>query len=511
MAQTFYTQDRVETLIVAISAITGKVYRMLGCQQFNVKKDDSGNAGTFAFSVIPVDPTVNFGRSDDAVAYAKECGPMDLIAIYARRASIKPGMHKEYGLPPIGPADNAPLSYGGDGGATVAALGSPRIPVSQSYDGNGDFVSYGSGKTIATTRTLGSVSSNSCIFVGMLDGFDVLQDVEGNMLSASFRGRDLTKIFYVNFSFVPVTAQGAGVVSVLSNFVLSKSTSGADLLRNVADLIVSKKISQSVIASANLSASTVSELSQYGYPWRDFINSTNRMSSAFRSFGSNGRFVPYQLQSGSAWANMQEIRNAPINRLFVDEWGNMVFDDQLGAWKSAPSVTIPPQEIMMLDPGFDDSTLITFLSSRSAGNLTARYNLGGVLGIQRNNTFVGGLASDGNGTTPAAIFSKYGYRYAELESYYDIDAAGAQQRRAVYVWMSNNIWRARAVVRGSNFYRVGDRVLMNLEGIRPEVDKQVWYITGIQHQFASNSKWEIMLDLAYPLSPDNSVVTSNVP
>lgn len=512
MADSYATIDRIQTLAIFISAVTGRVFRFYGLQSLRTKKDDSGAPGTWEITALSVPRDILLGPSDDAADYLKVAGPMDLCALYARRlvTNAETGV-RESRTYPIGPASGSTLQYGKDSGATVALLGAPAQAPQQEYS-NGDFTQYqalgaGLSRLLPTSRTC-------CLMVGMVDGVFETVNSAGQLMSFTARGRDLTKILYVNDTMVPQSTQASTVTSSsggappLLTYALSREGSGAQLLIDMMNILVAKTLPPATIAASGLTPATVNDYASFGYPWADFL-SLKRMSTDFRSFKQEGttRYAPFSIQAGSAAANIEELRNPPVNRLFIDEWGQIVFDDQYGAWTAAPSTTIGTDQISWLNAGFDDSALITYLSTFANGSLAARSLQGEMLGLQRNNGFIGGLAQAVNASD--AHVQRYGYRYGEFTSNFDITPEAVAQRRKVLIFMHNNLWHGQALVKGNPFYRVGDRYLLDIETNRPETSKQTWYASAVTHEYTFGDNWTTTLDVAYP--DLSAFTTSTVP
>jgi hypothetical protein len=76
------------------------------------------------------------------------------------------------------------------------------------------------------------------------------------------------------------------------------------------------------------SFAALSAVADYGFPWDHFLR-TNLLNDGFLHFPSLGGPQIFSVQSGAAWANMQQLRNFPIARLFVNEIGQLIFDDSL--------------------------------------------------------------------------------------------------------------------------------------------------------------------------------------
>lgn len=475
------TVDRIQTLAIMVSAVTGQTFRFYGITNLTVGKDDSGNAGTWQFETSDIEPTVRYGPSDDAAAYIQVSSPMDLCAIYARRLATTASGGVERLADPIGPDPYTTLQYGGDSGATVRALGRPLAPITD-YDGPGT-----------------SVSDASCLMVGMVDGAFERVDAQGRTVGFRATGKDLTKIPYVNFTTVPQTAQNSQAMPTLAYIALARDTSGYQLLLDALDLTVAKVFPKSAIGPNGLSASDATTFSAWGYPWRDFLSTGRLTDAAFRSFKSvDGQriYPPFKLQGGSAWANILELSNPPINRLFVDEWGQLVFDDAFNAWTAGSIYDVEPSEVQWFEAGFSDDTLITFLSTSPAGSLAGYSNIVRNLGIARNNGFVGGLGEAKS--ADAAHVKRYGYRYAAVTSLFDVDYNESATRRKAIIFANNNLWRAQAIVRGRPFFRVGDRYRVKVETNRPETTNQPWYCHSVRHDIAQDQDWTVTLDLAYP-------------
>lgn len=487
--QTQATVDRIQTLAVVISAVTGRAYRFYGITNLTVAKDDSGNAGTWEFETSDIAATILYGQSDDAAAYIRDSGPMDLCVIYARRLSTTAAVTIERVADPIGPDPAAALFYGGDAGKTVRTLSAPRPPLS-GYDG-----------------PMMSTSRNSCLMVGMVDSAYERIDAQGRTVGFRASGKDLTKVPYVNFTTVPQTAENSQAMPTLMYLALARETSGYQLLLDALDLLVAKSLPASIIGPNGVPASKAATYTTWGYPWKDFLSTARMTDPNFRSFkATDGQklYPPFTFQAGSAWANILELANPPINRLFIDEFGQLVFDDAFTAWTAGSIYDVEASEVLFFEAGFSDDNLMTFLSTQPGGSLAAKVNIVSALGIKKNNNFVGGIGEAKS--ADAAHVKRYGYRFTQFTSNWDVDFNESAARRKVVIFANNNLWHGQAILRGQPFFRAGDRYRLKVETNRPETSMQPWYCRGYRHQIQADQDWTVALDLAYPPIQGASVV-----
>jgi hypothetical protein len=461
-----FTQDRSRWRAIYISAKDGSCFAVEEIEQWTAAKKENGDAGTFTMQLPLV---ANAGL-------AQIISPMGLVAIFAGRISsdrfgtVTSDFAQGFG--PL-PSELPALSYGDTGAKTVQKL----------------------------------ASYPSCVFIGMVDRADEDYEIEGTPRAIlSIEGRDLTKIFIDNDTYVPYTeivGGDQGAFSSLATIVIPKNgISGKNLIQVSLDAMVKKDVSvlAKLSGDPSLNQGALAKAAKYGYPWDDFI--TLAIDPAFNPIPPQS-FPNYSIQSGSAWANLDELRNYPIARLFVTEVGNLIFDFAYAQWNTqVPVMTIDPKDVMKCRFYQSDDDWVTALSlmpnNSSAGN------------VELSNM---GFAARAAVADTQSIVKRWGYRWQEFVGQYLPTGSNvsspedAVDHSAFWktLWtMHNDYFHCTLTVRGRAGYRAGQRVILNFGGANvvtrsttPGVVR-AWYIEEVRHSGQFGDGFRTELELRYP-------------
>jgi hypothetical protein len=484
VGQTSYEVNRPRFWGVAISAASGKAYALPDIETLTTSKKDDGSAGTFSITMPLIQPYTPQGQAQypRILAYAAVAGPMDLVAIFAYR------------------------TFTGNQSSQVDAQPSQQDPFSAIETLVG--LAYGESGAATVTR----LGVSSCLMIGMLDGARSQMSFTGSRASFSMNGRDLTKIFEVNDATIPDAAlaaqagagqgQNAPGFFGLGSLQLSQANSGPTFLVSALDLLVAKDLNAlKTVGTASAAAAAISPAAKasylsFGYPWRNFIR-TDALDFSYLPLTSQN-YPPYTPQMGAIWASLLEIRNPPLSRMFVNEIGQLIYDDSFKAWTANDIAgIIGGEDIRDFDSGFDDGNLITFLSCMPKRLVASAEDVAAIKGGFLPGTgFVNGIAAASN--AKAAQVAIYGYRYGQFMSQFDITYADALKRQAYLLQVHNNIFSATISVRGNSIYRVGQRYQINYDTNRPETTNAVWYVEGVQHHCETSPEWVTTLSLRFP-------------
>jgi hypothetical protein len=478
---------------IAISALTGNVYRIPDIEQMTTQKRDDGSAGSFSFTTPLIQPYSQSGQAayPRILPYAAVAGPMDLIALYAWRTSTIASNASN------STADSNPFADTND----FANLKYGEAPTST--DSNG--ISVGGATTV---KTLGT---SACVMIGMVDGAHTTQGITGSRASFTVTGTDLTKPLEQNDVSVPDTslAVGAGGPSGgqsaffgLTSIQLTRGSlnkGAAALLTTVLDLLVGKDLN--ALKTLN-GAKTVlpgqpiiDAYKNYAYPWRNFIR-TDALDTTYQPL-SNNKYPPYQPQMGAAWSSCLELRNPPISLMFVNEIGQLIYMDSFAAWTSNQVYGIVgPEDVREFDSGFSDENLITFVSVMPTVLTGANANISFSKGFFIGSGFVNGVAQASSSSQ--AHVAIYGYRVGQFTSIYDITVPDAAKRTKYVLQQHNNIFTANAVVRGNSIFRVGQRYQFMVDTGRPETTNAKWYVEAVSHNMTYGDDWTTTLSLRFP-------------
>ncbi len=484
MGKATYAVDRPRFYALVISSTTGYVYLIPDIEQMETQKSDDGSAGTWSFTTPLINEYTIPGGSvyPRTIPYAQVAAPMDYVALFAWRKSLTP--------------DDVRVQYD---------------PFTEAGINLGD-LDYGD---IAATQTMQKTSS--CIMVGMVDGARVSKGYSGQRATFTCHGRDLTKIFEINYVQIPdaslagqggagPTTQAPGFFG-LASIAISRANSGPVLIRAVLDLLVTKDLNALKVLNQGVGYTPPDDVKKayaaFGYPWRNFIT-TNLMNDSYQPLTSQN-YPPYTPQMGSVWTGLLELRNPPISRLMVTETGALIYDDSYVAWTQAPYITVDPSSVRDFESGFDDADLLTFLSCLPAKMVGTNDIIALSKGSFLPGTgFVSGVAAASS--IGQALIQVLGYRYGQFVSMYDITYPDALRRQKYLLQVHNNIFTATATVKGESYYRVGQRYLFNEDtGVAPSTNK-VWYVTNVTHSMQFGNDWTTTLQLRFPQEPTTESV-----
>lgn len=482
-----YDQPAVAAIIVTFQ---GQVIPVKSIESLTTSKTEDGNAGTFSFT-CPAVPNM---------AAVLATNPNDIVAIYGIRPSTD-----GRGLQDLGPSLPLPVltANGWGNQATIRGLQSPTL-----------------------------------MFLGMVDSADE-HATPGGAASFSVSGRDLTKIFleydcgYFNtptrqalFTQQP-TPGGlsskqkqllanknlSDIMNAIATFEINTTNSGTNLLEVMLDTAMARDFTTSANLQAGnlppLNADQKSYLAEFGFPWRQWVL-TDKLDPGFRHYTSGPTFgLTYQLQPGSMWANCQEMRNEPFNRLFVTEDGFLIFDEALNAYVSQAPVldAVRGDDIRDFETNFSDDTLATFLAVLGAleisrGNIASAVStapeFGTIAGLGYA-AFIGGTGQAVNAGGDGDV-QRYGFRAKTLISNFD---QGTNQKAMADLFqfitaMLNNQLTATLTVKGRPEYRIGQRLLVEYGNLRPETQNATWYVAGVGQSYDFGSDWTTTLRLLYP-------------
>ena len=454
------TVDNVAVSVVAICASTGNVHILNAIEQFQTSKSDSSDAGTFSFSGPLTEPS--------NLAYLQESGPMDVIAIYADRAtsddlaSIPENVGPLVALPASG-------AWGSPGAGTTKMLQSPTL-----------------------------------VFLGVIDDLGESYTLsESSSSTLSPRGRDFTKFLIVNDVLMPYDQ--ASVAALLTRAVaITPGTSISALMYRVLDVFVAKHGVSSV-------GGTVAVASALAFPWRNFISTAVQDAKPiYLPFsGTDLIFPSYQVQSGSVWANLITLKNEPLSRLFITEDGEFLVDDALAALitqSPIPFVITSDEFVENASFSRDDSSVATFISiigAQMAGGSTGQYGDYDIM--TPGSRFV----SSGGGVpsyTPDETVQRFGVRAAEFTAVFytllgksgSVDTPLRQKLYQLIQLLHNQLDVLTLTVKGRPVYRVGTRVQVKIGFARQAVSFATWYICNVSHSWSFGSGWTTVLTLRMP-------------
>lgn len=463
-AETFgqYTIDRSRWRAVLISA--DSKYEPVAIDEidgFTTEKDDRGDAGTFHLQ-MPLRANLHL---------AQVVTPMDLVAIFASRVSYSQAGVVTDG--PLNATDFHTLLYGDSGAATVHRL----------------------------------AVDPTCVFIGMVDrGWeDYASDPEPHA-TLEIEGRDLTKIFLENDTFVPYTDPNGGqngVISALASVAIPiNARAGWDVLLDALNVYVKKDPSTiAQLSGPGATAAQYSSAAQYGYPWDQFV--WYKKDPNFLHI-PKGTWPNLSVQSGDAWVNLEELRNYPIARLFVSERGQLVFDSCFNAWTvNTPAYAINANDVVSYRFSQSDDDFVTVLS------LMPNYIQVGDVKVSNVSVAAAAAKADLN-----KAIKRWGYRYQEFVAQYLPIEEGVTAQQFIQnldksdfwkaLWkLHNNYWTCSVTVRGHARYKVGDRAVLRVNGAnaqtRPAAGmERCWYVTNCRHIGGYGDAYKTELEMRFP-------------
>lgn len=470
---------------IIITALNG-AFAINNLENVQTSKSDTGDAGTFSFSFPLGDPST--------LLAVRAIGPMDVVAIFADRVTTQD--------------------------ANGYFLGQ-NIQVS--------LLTYGDAGATAVTQFQGTPS---CIFVGMIDTVDEDMDFENATGTCDVAGRDLTKIFIDNDTLAPFTdPSGYPGMTNLYSLLLRRATSGRQFLLDVLQAFVKKdrqfiqQVGDATTTGATGSAAAAQTIvaSDYGYDWDFFVTSQFVQPDAtFLHFAGSVWLPNFAVSASSSWAAIQELKNAPLTRLFVTETGALIFDDQYTAW------------------GFGQSNNVnvgaTILATDVRHARFSRTDEDMVTAITVMPTVIGSalqaLSSQFQVLQPfqraITAIKRYGYRWLVYQSPWSGATEGVDKtflgnlkaKAVVLDEMHNNMPRMTLTLKGRSDIRVGTRikcVYVNQNGvvlwgpisasIRPlGAQDQVWYVESVQHSHMYGNDWTVSITARYPFPKGSPTV-----
>ena len=480
----YQSTDRIGALVIAVSIATQTAFLLPMVERFETEKADSGEPGTFSFDA-PLAHTQGAaqpvsGTSDSAQDYARWANPNDIIAIYAQRVVNVENVEGGNDIP-VGPQPTPSAAYG-------------------------------------TAGFIGELQDTTLLFVGMVDDatVDILPGEQPEAM-LRVRGRDLTKIFIESESTVPSTsmaaylADGSEQAGVLIRIGGTES-SGTQLVIDMLNNIISKDYP----AGFGQLANGQNPITALAYPWRNFIDTSKALANPYFSLPTTSatpNSVAFQLQAGSAYQNLISLRNAPLTRLYIDEYGSMVFDDALGAWTGTDSYgkPVPNQDIYSINEAevlqyrfsINDGELLTYIAVWPMSSLLSSMQVQTLAALKGSlatpAATPGTQASPASPSVVAPTVSNYGFRYAQYQALWDFSPQDAERRKQVVLTWHNSIKFAEITVRGRPFYKVGARVSLIVPAHRPEFANASWYITNVSHQYSFGNQWVTNMRLRFPM------------
>lgn len=470
-----YSEDRISWSVFAVPLNYGQgaqTLQLTAIESWSTTKGDASDAGTFQFTGPLADPN---NRSYRGVG-----GPMDLIAIYATRASLD-----------------------GQQGALDATPLPTQLP---------NVTGWGNAKGLGVEPFF---THPTLVFVGMVNhitenySFD-----EGGNFSLVVDGVDLTKIFIDNEIVIPFGVGDEAAFTTLQSTTLDANSSVQNVLVNLFDAFISRAPNPAGLNGVPIVPGGSQTLGQLSFPWRNFVSIDRLLNKTtpYMPFaaGNDLTFPQFTVHTGSVWASAVELKNEPQGRLFVSEDGELVLDDNLDALIGQAPIAqgITLNDILQVQLQQGDDNVATFISVY--GSQVAQGGTGQAL--------TGGIGASGNftpgGITPqypsnALAVSSYGIRSATFAAMFDtfipLSTGGvskARQRLFNLLQLIHNQMDVMTItVKGQAYYRVGTRVRVGFQNtIRQSVSNAYWYIQQVQHQCDMNQGWTTTLTLRFPQS-----------
>ena len=220
-----------------------------------------------------------------------------------------------------------------------------------------------------------------------------------------------------------------------------------------------------------------------GKSLQDYFVSVFTGSNEYDKLVNPQSFLSY---SGSLWNLLKELKDAPFNEMFWETNGdkaqltfrNCPFDEE--DWTNLERITIPDYDIVSENLGVSD---------------TETYVMYKVM----CETFVGTSDTVMLPVWYPPYYHKYGLTRLTVNSkYLNVESTEGVRKKTekLFNWniLNNAMENGSMIVRGSNQYKVGTRVIVESTGIE-------YYVEGVSHNFTFFNGWTTTLSLTRGIAP----------
>lgn len=323
--------------------------------------------------------------------------------------------------------------------------------------------------------------SKGAVMFGLVDDIRRSMDFStGNPVrSFDLTGRGMNKAL-VNFTVGAIaelggieSASGLGFMGNMTDIFTGKSP--AAIIQGVLQHYLTKGCNYQFADGTNF----LSRYQQYIYDNPDNMEFLENSMS----------FLNYQ---GALWQLLKEIKNAPFNEMFweiYDDKPTFVFrptpfneDD----WTKLERIQIKDMDIISENVGRSDLETYVVYSVKAT-------------------SFIGNVDISGNFPVwYKPYYSKYGLTRLQVNSKFigtseeGSNAVILKKQQDIFNWniKNNSMENGTIVVKGSNRYKIGSRIILESTGIE-------YYVENVTHNFTYLQSWTTTLSVTRGLTPDN--------
>ena len=226
-----------------------------------------------------------------------------------------------------------------------------------------------------------------------------------------------------------------------------------------------------------------------GKSYTDYYTGSFKIGNGNEKLADATSFLSYQ---GSLWNLLKEVANAPFNEMYwevVNEKPTLIFRPtpfNETDWCNLKRITIRDLDVVSEDLGVSDIETYTIFKVNTE-------------------EFVGDTTNIYLPVWHKPYYTKYGLSRLEVSTKYlemndSNDAYSKMLDLANWNIMNNAMENGSIVVKGSNQYKVGERVVLESTGIE-------YYVEGVQHNYTFFQGWTTVLSLTRGVSPDRRYIS----
>lgn len=199
-------------------------------------------------------------------------------------------------------------------------------------------------------------------------------------------------------------------------------------------------------------------------------------------------FLDYQ---GSLWQLLKEVKNAPFNEMFWE-----VYNDRptlvvrptpfnQNNWNSLERIQIKDSDIISENLGRSDLETYVVYSVKSTAYI-GNVDVGGIFPLWY-----------------PPFYSKYGINRLQVNSKFlgygdDVQSVILGKQHDIFNWniKNNSMENGTITVKGSNQYKIGQRIILESTGME-------YYVENVSHNFTLYQSWVTTLSVTRGLMPNN--------
>lgn len=221
-----------------------------------------------------------------------------------------------------------------------------------------------------------------------------------------------------------------------------------------------------------------------GKSYTDYYSGSFKTGNGNEKLADATSFLSYQ---GSLWNLIKEVANAPFNEMFwevISGKPTLVFRPtpfNEKDWCNLNRITIKDLDVISEDLGVSDIETYTIFKVNTE-------------------EFVGDTTNIYLPVWHKPYYTKYGLSRLEVSTKYlemndSNDAYSKMLDLANWNIMNNAMENGTITVKGSNLYKIGERVILESTGIE-------YYVEGVQHSYTFFQGWTTTLSVTRGMTPD---------